>query len=123
MNKLIVDALDLLLSTEKGIEEIVEALIKDADVHGPEADRLRHEAVETLRRARSQVVDRAGGWIERVAAEVLKRTNLPSRDDVTTLTESVQALREEVASLRDRVDQLRKAPARPRARKRPGKTP
>ena len=117
MNKLIVDAFDLLLPTEKGIEEVVDSLLKDADIQGVEAEKLRHEAIETLRQVRTQVVDRTSSVVDRVASVVLQRVNLPSRDEIGRLTASVEALREEVVRLRERVDGLPQE--RPRSRKKP----
>ncbi len=106
MNKLIVDALDLLVTTDKGLEEIVDTLLREADIQGMDADKLRQETLSTLRTARTQVVDRTAGVVDRITVEALRRLHLPNGEDLRKLTEAVEGLRADVARLHDRLDHL-----------------
>jgi len=94
MKKTLLAGVGLTLMTKDKVEEVAREMVKNAQMSREKGEEFVKEAVARAQKGREDLE----ATVQRIVKETLKKTNLPTRDDVAELTARLERLEQALAA-------------------------
>ncbi len=94
MKKTLLAGVGLTLMTKDKVEEMAREMTKSAQMSKEKGEEFVKEAVARAQKGREDLE----AAVQRVVSETLKKTNLPTRDDLARLTARIEQLEQTLAA-------------------------
>jgi polyhydroxyalkanoate synthesis regulator phasin len=94
MKKTLLAGVGLTLMTKDKVEEVAREMVKNAQMSRDKGEEFVKEAVARAQKGREDLE----ATVQRIVKETLKKTNLPTRDDVAELAARIERLEQALAA-------------------------
>jgi poly(hydroxyalkanoate) granule-associated protein len=99
LQRVLLAGVGVIVLAQEEIEEFVRRLVDRGDIAEEEGRQLVEDVIEQRDRRLQGVRDGVGGTIDRGTGEVYRRLNIPTRSEIVSLSEQIDALSKKVDEL------------------------